>query len=80
MHPNVIDEGSDVTNLGLVAALKDVQTWGRRRYGEVCKRDPEFRLERMLTQYLTKNDEAREHWQQLATKGLHADTYNFWLN
>ena len=84
MDPNATDEDSDVTNVGLVAALEDVQIWGRRRYGVAYKGDPNFRLERILIQYLTEKkgaiDEARELWQQLAAKDLYADSSNFWLN
>ncbi|EON99441.1 putative u4 u6 snrna-associated-splicing factor prp24 protein [Phaeoacremonium minimum UCRPA7] len=83
MDPNATDEDSDVADLGLVAALEDVQIWGKRIYGDAYKGDPNFRLERILIQYLTEKkgaiDEAREHWQELATKDLYGDSYNFWL-
>ncbi|KUI72923.1 hypothetical protein VM1G_08235 [Cytospora mali] len=83
MNPNATDEDADVAEIGLTAALEDVQVWGKRLYGNEYKGDPNFRLERILTQYLTEKkatvDGARNYWNELAKKDIHADSYNFWL-
>lgn len=83
MNPNATDEDADVAEIGLSAALEDVQVWGKRLYGNEYKGDPNFRLERILTQYLTEKkatvDGARNYWNQLAKNDIHADSYNFWL-
>lgn len=83
MNPNATDEDADVAEIGLTAALEDVQVWGKRLYDDEYKGDPNFRLERILIQYLTEKkvtvDEARNYWNQLAKKSIYADSYNFWL-
>lgn len=83
MNPNATDEDADVAEIGLSAALEDVQVWGKRLYGNEYKGDPNFRLERILTQYLTEKkatvDGARNYWNELAKNDIHADSYNFWL-
>ncbi|KAG8168588.1 hypothetical protein KVR01_001337 [Diaporthe batatas] len=83
MNPNATDEDADVAEIGLTAALEDVQVWGKRLYDNEYKGDPNFRLERILVQYLTEKkvtvDEARNYWNQLAKKSIYADSYNFWL-
>ncbi|ROV99597.1 hypothetical protein VPNG_07753 [Cytospora leucostoma] len=83
MNPNATDEDADVAEIGLSAALEDVQVWGKRLYGNEYKGDPNFRLERILTQYLTEKkatvDAARNYWNQLSKNDIHADSYNFWL-
>ncbi|KAJ9156263.1 U4/U6 snRNA-associated-splicing factor PRP24 [Pleurostoma richardsiae] len=83
MNVSATDEDVDIADLGLVAALEDVQIWGNRKYGEEYKGDPDFRLERILIQYLTEKkgaiDEAREQWEALAKKELYANSYDFWL-
>ncbi|KUI55477.1 hypothetical protein VP1G_02851 [Cytospora mali] len=83
MNPNATDEDADVAEIGLTAALEDVQVWGKRLYGNEYKGDPNFRLERILTQYLTEKkatvDGARNYWNELAKKDIYADSYNFWL-
>lgn len=84
MHPNATDEDSDVAEIGLTAALEDVQIWGTRLYKDEYKGDPNYRLERILIQYLTENkstvEQARRYWSELAKKPIYADSYNFWLS
>lgn len=84
MNPNATDEDSDVAEIGLTAALEDVQVWGKRLYGNEYKGDPNYRLERILIQYLTEKkstvDNARHYWSELAKKPIYADNYNFWLS
>lgn len=84
MNPNATDEDSDVAEIGLAAALEDVQVWGKRLYGNEYKGDPNFRLERILIQYLTEQkatvDSARRFWDELSRKAIYADNYNFWLS
>lgn len=84
MNPNATDEDSDVAEIGLTAALEDVQVWGKRLYDNEYKGDPNFRLERILVQYLTEQkatvDSARHFWDELAKRPIHADNYNFWLS
>lgn len=84
MNPNATDEDSDVAEIGLTAALEDVQVWGKRLYDNEYKGDPNFRLERILVQYLTEQkatvDSARRFWDELAKKPIYADSYNFWLS
>lgn len=84
MNPNATDEDSDVAEIGLTAALEDVQVWGKRLYGNEYKGDPNYRLERILIQYLTEKkstvDNARHYWNELAKKPIYADSYNFWMS
>lgn len=84
MTATATDEDSDVAEIGLTAALEDVQFWGKRMYGNEYKGDPNFRLERILIQYLTEKkatvDNARGYWNELAKKPIYADSYNFWLS
>lgn len=84
MNANATDEDSDVAEIGLTAALEDVQFWGKRLYGNEYKGDPNFRLERLLIQYLTEKkatvDNARHFWNDMAKKAIYADNYNFWLS
>lgn len=81
--PNATDEDADVADIGLTAALEDVQVWYKRRYHDEYKGDPNFRLERIFIQYMTEKrdnvDDARNYWNQLAQKELYADSYTFWL-
>jgi squamous cell carcinoma antigen recognized by T-cells 3 len=84
MDINATDEDVDIADVGLYAALEDVEVLGKRTYGKDYKGDPSFRLERIYIQYLTEKkgyiDEARGRWDALAGKKLHADSYDFWLN
>lgn len=84
MTATATDEDSDVAEIGLTAALEDVEFWGKRLYGNDYKGDPNFRLERILIQYLTEKkatvDEARHYWNELAKRPIYADGYNFWLS
>lgn len=84
MNPNATDEDADVAEIGLTAALEDVQVWGKRLYRDQYKGDPNYRLERILIQYLTEKkttvDNARHYWGELAKKPIYADNYNFWLS
>lgn len=83
MTATATDEDSDVAEIGLTAALEDVEFWGKRMYGNDYKGDPNFRLERILIQYLTEKkatvDNARHYWNELAKKPIYGDSYNFWL-
>ncbi|EFX03016.1 pre-mRNA splicing factor [Grosmannia clavigera kw1407] len=84
MDPNASDEAVDLADSGLVAALEAVQVWGERRFGSAFQGDPNYRLERIMIQHLTDKhgaaDEAREHWEKLAEKDMHANDYSFWLS
>lgn len=84
MTATATDEDSDVAEIGLLAALEDVEYWGKREYGNEYKGDPSFRLERILIQYLTEKkatvDNARHYWNELAKKPIYADSYNFWMS
>ncbi|PSR84145.1 hypothetical protein BD289DRAFT_346994, partial [Coniella lustricola] len=84
MNANATDEDSDVAEIGLTAALEDVDIWGRRLYGHEYKGDPNFRLQRIHVQYLTEKkatiDGARQFWNDLAKKPIYADSYNFWVS
>lgn len=84
MNANATDEDSDVAEIGLTAALEDVDIWGQRLYGKEYKGDPNFRLQRIHVQYLTENkatiDDARRFWNDLAKKAIYADSYSFWLS
>lgn len=84
MTATATDEDSDVAEIGLTAALEDVEFWGKRLYGNDYKGDPNFRLERILIQYLTEKkatvDNARHYWNELAKTPIYADSYNFWLS
>ena len=84
MGADATDEAADVASMGLTAAVDEVAHLGRRLYGKDYKGDPEFRLERIYTHYLsTKKDkeseeEARARWSGLANNPLYADRYDFW--
>jgi len=84
MDPNAPEDAADVAEVGLLAALEDVELWGKRLYKEAYKGDPNFRLERILIQFLTEvkgdADGARDHWNRLSCQPLLANSYDFWLN
>lgn len=83
LDPAATEEMTDLADSGLLAALEAVQVWGERRFGNSYVGDPNFRLERILINYLTEKhgaiDEARFQWLRLAEKPLYAVSYNFWL-
>jgi RNA recognition motif-containing protein len=78
--PGASDEDIDVAEMGLHTALESVRDWGQRLHGKKdYKGDPEFRIERLMTQYLTQKGsvaEARGYWQRLVE--THASSYEFW--
>ncbi|KAI1160735.1 putative pre-mRNA splicing factor [Nemania serpens] len=84
MDPNASEDAADVAEVGLLAALEDVDLWGRRLYKDAYQGDPNFRLERILIQYLTEVkgdvDAARNHWDRMSRHSLLANSYDFWLN
>lgn len=84
MNPTATEEAVDLAEIGLPAALEDVQHWGKRRYGDAYQGDPNYRLEKIYIQFLTEKkespDEARRLWERLSNKDIHADSYDFWLN
>jgi RNA recognition motif-containing protein len=84
VNPNASEEAIDIADIGLPAALEDVQHWGKRRYGNSYKGDPNYRLEKIYIQYLTEKretpDEARHLWDRLSRNDLLANSYDFWLN
>ncbi|KAI1389277.1 uncharacterized protein F4822DRAFT_195372 [Hypoxylon trugodes] len=84
MDPNAPEDAADVAEVGLLAALEDVDLWGRRLYKDAYRGDPNYRLQRILIQFLTEVkgeiDDAREHWDNMADQSLTADSYDFWLN
>ncbi|KAI8623095.1 putative pre-mRNA splicing factor [Xylariaceae sp. FL1651] len=84
MDPNAPEDAADVAQVGLLAALEDVELWGKRLYKEAYQGDPNFRLERILIQYLSEVkgdvDAARSHWNRLSQQSLLANSYDFWLN
>ncbi|GAW12824.1 hypothetical protein ANO14919_021950 [Xylariales sp. No.14919] len=84
MDPNAPEDAADVAEVGLLAALEDVELWGKRLYKDAYQGDPNFRLERILIQYLTEvkgdTEAARSHWDRLSHHSLLANSYDFWLN
>ncbi|KAH7030791.1 uncharacterized protein B0I36DRAFT_322460 [Microdochium trichocladiopsis] len=84
MNPSAHEDSADIAEVGLLAALEDVQLWGERLYKDEYKGDPNYRLERILTQFLTEVkgdvDAARATWERMSQKPLLADSYDFWLN
>ncbi|KAH8157554.1 hypothetical protein CIB48_g10692 [Xylaria polymorpha] len=84
MDPNAPEDAADVAEVGLLAALEDVELWGKRLYKDAYQGDPNFRLERILIQYLTEVkgdvDAARDHWDRMSHHSLLANSYDFWLN
>ncbi|KXJ92132.1 hypothetical protein Micbo1qcDRAFT_162261 [Microdochium bolleyi] len=84
MNPSAHEDSADIAEVGLLAALEDVQLWGERLYKQDYKGDPNYRLERILTQFLTEVkgniDEARATWERMSQKPVLADSYDFWLN
>ncbi|KAM0444278.1 hypothetical protein ACHAO4_010320 [Trichoderma viride] len=83
MDASATDEAVDVADVGLSAALEDVEVVGKRLYGKDFQGDPKFRLERIYIQYLTEKknaiDEARLQWNKLAKAQIHADSHDFWF-
>ncbi|KAL2205600.1 putative pre-mRNA splicing factor [Sarocladium strictum] len=83
MSDNAGEESVDIADVGLTAALEDVQVVGERHYGKDFQGDPKFRLERIYIQYLTEKkgavDQARQLWKKLASMQCHADSYDFWF-
>lgn len=83
MDASATDEAVDVADVGLSAALEDVEVVGQRLYGKDFQGDPKFRLERIYIQYLTEKkkaiDEARLQWNKLAEAQIHADSHDFWF-
>ncbi|KAL7921732.1 hypothetical protein ACQKWADRAFT_295100 [Trichoderma austrokoningii] len=83
MDARACDEAVDVADVGLSAALEDVEVVGKRLYGKDFQGDPKFRLERIYIQYLTEKknaiDEARLQWDKLAKAQIHADSHDFWF-
>lgn len=84
MNPNAPEDAADVAEVGLSAALEDVHLWGERLYKDAYRGDPNYRLERILTQFLTEVkgeiDVARNHWVRMSEKPVLADSYDFWLS
>ncbi|KAK3942890.1 hypothetical protein QBC46DRAFT_379030 [Diplogelasinospora grovesii] len=84
MDPTASEESVDLAEVGLPAALEDVRHWGKRRYGNEYQGDPNFRLEKILIQFLTEKkddiESARALWEQLSDIELHANSYDFWLH
>jgi squamous cell carcinoma antigen recognized by T-cells 3 len=84
MRPNATDDAVDVADVGLVSALEDVKMWGERLYKDEYRGDPNYRLERIVIQYLTEKkgevEEARRHWKRMADQPLLKGSYDFWLN
>jgi len=84
MNPTATEEAVDLAEIGLPAALEDVQHWGKRRYGDAYQGDPNYRLEKIYIQFLTEKkdspDEARRLYERLSKKDIHANSYDFWLN
>lgn len=83
MDATATDEAVDLADVGLGAALEDVNVVGQRLYGKDFQGDPKFRLERIYIQYLTEKkgavDEARAQWNKLAAVQIHADSHDFWF-
>ena len=84
MNPNAHEESVDVAEVGLPSAIEDVRHWGKRKYGDAYQGDPDYRLEKILIQFLTEKKEdiegARVVWEELSRIELHANSYDFWLN
>lgn len=84
LGPQAHDDAADTAEIGLVSAIEDVGIWGRRLYKKEYHGDPNYRLERILIQFLTEKrgdiDGARSRWQSMADRPLHGDSYDFWLN
>ena len=84
MDPGASEDAADVAEVGLLAALEDVELWGKRLYKDAYQGDPNFRLERILIQFLSEvkgdTDGARSHWDRMSQHSLLANSYDFWLN
>lgn len=84
MNPNASEEAVDLADIGLPAALEDVQHWGKRRYGDAYQGDPNYRLEKIYIQYRTEKkdcpEDARVLWERLSHNDLYANSYDFWLD
>ncbi|KAI0120986.1 putative pre-mRNA splicing factor [Xylariales sp. AK1849] len=84
LDPNASEDAVDIADVGLVAALEDVQLWGERLYQDEYRGDPSYRLERILILYLTEKkgdvEDARGLWNRMSEKPLLANSYDFWLN
>lgn len=84
MNPLASEEAVDIAEVGLPSALEDVTHWGKRKYGETYQGDPQFRLEKILIQFLTDRKDdvegARRVWEELSRVEMHANNYDFWIS
>ncbi|KID66931.1 uncharacterized protein G6M90_00g070210 [Metarhizium brunneum] len=84
LKPAASDDAADVAEVGLRAAIEDVEITGKRLYGKEFQGDPKYRLERLYIQYLTEKKgaikDARAQWKKLEHRSVHADSYDFWFN
>ncbi|KAL2115350.1 hypothetical protein VTJ04DRAFT_9605 [Mycothermus thermophilus] len=84
MKDSATEEDIDIAEVGLPSAIEDVRHWGNRKYGKAYQGDPDYRLEKILIQFLTEKKGditgARQVWEELAQVPLHANSYDFWLN
>ncbi|KAK4142678.1 uncharacterized protein C8A04DRAFT_13038 [Dichotomopilus funicola] len=84
MNPLASEEAVDIAEVGLPSALEDVTHWGKRKYGETYQGDPQFRLEKILIQFLTDRKDdvegARRVWEGLSRVEMHANSYDFWIS
>ena len=80
-HDKATDEEADVAEVGIRSAIEIVKELGEKKHGKEYTGDPEYRLERIYVEYLSRSglwDRARtEVWKSLiSTRG---DSYEFWL-
>ncbi|KAK8117600.1 uncharacterized protein PG998_005881 [Apiospora kogelbergensis] len=84
MNPSAHEDAVDIADVGLSVALEAVQLWGESLYKKEYQGDPNYRIERILVQFLTEKkgevDAARKVWNGAAQKPLLANSYDFWLN
>lgn len=83
LAPDATDEAANVAEVGLRAAIEDVEVTGKRLDGKEFQGDPKYQLQRIYIQYLTEKgaiDKARAQWKKLKQRKVHADSYDFWLN
>lgn len=80
-HEKATDEEADVAEVGIRSAIETVKELGEKKHGKDFKGDPNYRLQRIYVDYLSRSglwDRARiEVWKALISS--RGDSYEFWL-
>ncbi|KAI9820409.1 MAG: Splicing factor [Phylliscum demangeonii] len=79
-HDRATDEEADVAEVGILSAIEIVKELGEKKHGKAYNGDPNYRLERIYVEYLSRSGQwnrAHDTWKTLV--GARGDSYEFWL-